>query len=92
MPTKNTSPQIFFALSFLLLLSNGLNGVIYQPIDINWDLDFYRFLCSVFIKSTQTFDSMKPSVIWKLTYKVKYISQINGALIMFFRNSRIKFP
>ena len=27
----------------------------------------------------------------KLTYKVKYISQINGALIMFFWNLRIRF-
>ena len=53
---------------------------------------FYKFLCSIFIKGTQTFDFMKPNVIWKLTYKVKYISQITGGLIMFLGNSGIRFP
>ena len=30
----------------------------------------------------KTFDFIKPNVIWKLNYKVKYISQINGGLIL----------
>ena len=51
----------------------------------------YKFLCSILSKGTQPFDFIKPNVISKLTYKVKYISQINGGLIMFFRDSRIRF-
>ena len=30
----------------------------------------------MFSKGTQPFDFIKPKVIWKLTYKVKYISHI----------------
>ena len=41
---------------------------------------------------TQPFDYIKPNVIWKSTYKVKYISQINGGLILFFFwNLRVRF-
>ena len=42
-------------------------------------------MCSIFSKATQLQDFIKPNVIRKLAYKVKYISQINGGLIMFFR-------
>ena len=54
-------------------------------------MDFGFFLCSVFSKGTQRFDLLKPGVIWKLTYKVEYICQINGGSIMSFGNSRIRF-
>ena len=40
---------------------------------------------STFSKATQPFDFIKPNVIWKLGNKVKYISQINGGVIMLFR-------
>ena len=45
----------------------------------------YKFLCSIFSKGKQPFDFIKRSIIPKLTYKVKYISQINGGLLIFFR-------
>ena len=67
MPEKYISTS-FFALSFLLLLSDGLNGVICQLIDVS--CDFLKFLCSIFVKGTQKFDFMKPNLIWKLIYKV----------------------
>ena len=56
-----------------------------------WSISLARlgYTTGIFIKSIQTFNFMKPNVIWKLTYKVQYISQINEALIMFFRNSKI---
>ena len=49
--------------------------------------------CSIFSKDTYlvTFNFIEHNVIQKLVYKVKYISQINGALIMFFGNSQIYF-
>ena len=72
---------IFFSF-FLHLISNGLNESI---IDIDcWFI--HKFLCSIFSKGTQPFDFIKRTVIWKLGYKGKYISQINGGLIMFFKN------
>ena len=51
----------------------------------------YKFLCTIYSKSTQRFDFIKHNIIQKLAYKVKYISQINGSLIVFFENSRIRF-
>ena len=51
----------------------------------------YQYLCSTFRKGTQPFDFMKRNIIRKLATKVKYVSQINRGLIMFFRNSRISF-
>ena len=45
----------------------------------------------MFSKGIQPFDFIKYNVIQKLTYKVQYISQINGDLLMFFRNVRIRF-
>ena len=51
----------------------------------------YKFLCSIFSKGTQSFDFIKRKVIRKLSYKFKCISQINGCLIMFFGNSRVRF-
>ena len=45
----------------------------------------------VFSKSIQPFNFIKPNVIQKLAYKVQYISQINGGLILFFGNSIIRF-
>ena len=43
-------------------------------------------MCSTFSKATQPFDFIKPNEIRKLAIQVKYISQINGGLIMVFRN------
>ena len=51
----------------------------------------YKFLSSLFNKDTYPFDFIKPNVIWKLNFKVKYKCQVNGGLIMFFENSRIRF-
>ena len=45
----------------------------------------------MFSKGIQPFDFIKYNVIQKLAYKVQYISQINGDLLMFFRNVRIIF-
>ena len=45
-------------------------------------------MCS---KGIQSFDFIKPNVIRKLSNKIKYISQINGGLIMFFGNLRIRY-
>ena len=50
---------------------------------------YYRFLYSLSSKGTQPCDSIKRTTI--LAYKVKYISQINGSLILFFGNLRIRF-
>ena len=36
-----------------------------------------KFLCSMFSKGSQIFDFRKSNITWKLTYKVKYISQID---------------
>ena len=46
---------------------------------------------SIFSKDTQPFNFIKCNIIWKLVYKVKCISQINGGLIVLFENSRIRF-
>ena len=48
-------------------------------------------MCTRFSKSTQPIDFIKHNLIKKLTYKIKYISQINGGLITLFGNSRIRF-
>ena len=72
--------QRFFGLSFLHLTSNGPNGV-----NRNVDHGFMINFC-IFSKGTQPFDFIKPNVIQKLAYKVKYINQINGCLIIFFLN------
>ena len=45
----------------------------------------------MFSKGIQPFDFIKYNVIQKLAYKVQYISQINGDLLMFFGNVRIRF-
>ena len=58
------------------MISNGVNRV-----NIN------SLIFCIFSKGTQPTDSIKPHVILKLAYKVKYISQINGGLVMFFGNS-----
>ena len=50
-----------------------------------------KLLCSI-SKGTQPFNFIKRKVIRKLAYRVKCISQINGGLIVFFGNSRIRFP
>ena len=50
------------------------------------------YVYSIFSKTTQPFDFIKSNLIKKLASKVKYASQINGVLIMFFfGNSRIRF-
>ena len=49
-----------------------------------------KFMFSIFSKAVQPYDFIKPNVIQKLAYKVKYISQINGGLIMFFRKLKNK--
>ena len=50
-----------------------------------------KILHGIFSKGTQPLDFIKRNVIRKLAYKVKYISQTNRGLIMFFGNSRIRF-
>ena len=45
----------------------------------------------MFSKGTQPFDFIKLNVIRKLAYNIKYIDQINGGLIMFFANLRVRF-
>ena len=55
------------------------------------DCSFYINFCSIFSKGTQPFDFIICNVIQKSAYKVKYISQINGGLIMFFASSRLRF-
>ena len=74
-------------LSFLHLISNGLSESV-----IDVDCGFiYKFLFSIFSKWTQPFNFIKCIVIQKLDYKDKYISQINGGVIKFFVNLRIRF-
>ena len=34
----------------------------------------YKFLCCIFSKGIQPFDFIKHNIIWKLAYKVQYIS------------------
>ena len=72
------------------LISNWLNSY-YHFID--FDCGFVINFCVVYLfsKSTQQSDFLKQNIIRKLTYKVKYISQINRGLIMFFTKSRDTF-
>ena len=42
----------------------------------------------MFSEDSQPIDSIKPNVT--CTHKVKYINQINGGLIMFFHNEKLK--
>ena len=46
---------------------------------------------TIFSKNTQHFNFIKRNVNRKLVYKFKCISQMNGNLIMFFGNSKIRF-
>ena len=64
-----------------------------ELISTHWHSDFVVHFCAAysFNKGTQPFDFIKPKVFGKLALKAKYNSQINGGLIMFFGNSRIKF-
>ena len=52
----------------------------------------YKFLCSMFSQGTQNhlISSNAIYIIQKVAYKVKYIDQINGVLIMFFGNLRVR--
>ena len=43
-----------------------------------------KLMCSRFSKATQPLAFIKHNIIRKLAYKVKYVSQINGGLIIFF--------
>ena len=67
------------------LISNGINGV-----NINSLLQIVALL-QIFSKSTQPIGFVKPNIIRISNYKVKYIRQVAGGLIIFFRNSRIIF-
>ena len=88
---KNTFPEVFcIKVSFFHLISNGLNGVIINSLQCRLWLCF-KLLRSIFSKSTQPFDFIRRNIIWKLTYKVKYINEINEVLIIFFANSGIRF-
>ena len=51
-------------------------------ISTHWCKFWYKLLRSIFSTGTQTFDFIKRYVIRKLTYKVEYIDQINGGLII----------
>ena len=50
-----------------------------------------EYPCNIFSKDTKPFNFIKRNVIWKLVYKIKYVSQIKGGLNMFFGNLRIRF-
>ena len=90
MPPKIHLQGLFtLKLSFLHFRSNQLNGVT-STHWLRWRL-CYKFLCSIFSKGTEPFDYTKSNIIWKLTFNIKYINQINGGLILFFKNSRIFF-
>ena len=52
---------------------------------------YYKLLYSMFSKDTKPFHFIKRNIIWKLTSKVKYIDQINGGLIMFLGNLKVRF-
>ena len=46
-----------------------------------------KFLCSIISTGAQQFDFTKSTVIWKLAYEVKSISQINGGFVFWkFKN------
>ena len=66
---KTTFPDVFHIKCFAFDI-NGLNGV--------------RLLCRNLVKDIQPFDFIKRNIIQQLAYETKYISQINGGLIMFF--------
>ena len=59
-----------------------LNGVNIKSLTKFWLC--YGLLCRNVVKDIQPFDFIKRNVIQQLAYKAKYISQINGGLIMFF--------
>ena len=59
-----------------------LNGVNINSLTKFWLC--YSLLCRNVVKDIQPFDFIKRNVIQQLAYKAKYISQINGGLIMFF--------
>ena len=85
---KNTFSEIFHIKYFAFNIRwNKWNQ--YQFIDI--DYVFVTNFCSIFSKDTKAFDFTKCNAIRKLAYKVKYIRQINGGLIMFSANSRTRF-
>ena len=66
---KTTFPDVFHIKCFAFDI-NGLNGV--------------RLSCRNLVKDIQPFDFIKRNIIQQLAYETKYISQINGGLIMFF--------
>ena len=66
---KTTFPDVFHIKCFAFDI-NGLNGV--------------GLLCRNLVKDIQPFDFIKRNIIQQLANETKYISQINGGLIMFF--------
>ena len=83
--------QRFFTLRFsevfhikLHLISSGLNGLL----SIHWHRLWHccKFMCSIFGKSTKPFAFIKPNIIQKLAYKIKYISQTMNAFRKFESN------
>ena len=78
---KTNSPR--FALSFLHLIPNGINGV---NINLLTQVMVFFINVCIFSKGTQPFDFIKPNIIGKLAYKVKYISQVSAGMIMVFFN------
>ena len=61
---------------------------LYQIIDM--DCGFVMNFCVVYLVKPHN-HFVKCNIIQKLPYKVKYISQINESLIMFFANSSVRF-
>ena len=52
----------------------------------------FKFLCSKYFgKGAQPFDFIKCNVICKSAYKFRYITEINGGLLLLYGNWRIKF-
>ena len=54
------------------------------------DCGFVMNFCVVYLVKPHN-HFVKCNIIQKLPYKVKYISQINESLIMFFANSSVRF-
>ena len=85
---ENTFPEIL-CIKYLHLISNGPNGVNINLLTLT--VLYYKFLCSTFSKGTQPFDFIKRNIIQTLAYKIKYVVQINGCLIMLFGHLKGRF-
>ena len=86
--------SIFFLLSFLHLIPNGLNGLNSTHLCGMWLS--YKFFCSMFSEGKKPFDFIKHNIIQKLASKVKHIVKVMEVwscsfFIIFFFFWSIKF-